>query len=249
MDIQVEIDGQKHSVGTDDVTLPENTVIADMSNPPKGLFNEDGVNSKVKQAVNKTKEKEKQRLLKDDDFNQSILHKHNVTLDDNGTPKELEADFDKEAWKANEAKKLTKPLKDKVEKLEAQVSQSTKKQIENDIQRTGNKLGFENKWLKERNGKIPLVETYRGNFDKDENGNTVLKDEDGFAKNGDGSNISVEEFFSQKDFSDMLTDKTQGGSGFENGSNGGKTFTDEQVANMSTEEFDKNKEDILNSMN
>lgn len=71
----------------------------------------------------------------------------------------------------------------------------------------------------------------------------------GFAVNEEGGHIHPKnDLLNPDEFGDKMKDKTQGGSGFEQGGGGSHgNYTDEDIDNMSDEEFMEHRDEIYES--
>lgn len=110
--MKVTIDGQTHEVDESAIDF-EGKMLVDPTNPPSGLFNQDGVNRIVQEAkrglVNPN------TLLESADHQQKVLSHFGIALDKEGKPKLPQID-DKEqfqAWDTQHAK----PLREQIESL------------------------------------------------------------------------------------------------------------------------------------
>lgn len=247
MSFTIQTEQGEIEVEQDAITPPDGVKLVELDNPPKGLFNEDGMNAIVKERL----KKEDKKLLNDKQHQRKVADKLGVTLDDNMEPEGLEPEVDVNEATEKAVKEVSEDYEKKLAQKDEQISTGKEALKERGILSiiSGE---YNEQVLKNYGGdKIIAVEQIKpfvgakdGNlYPQDEDGNKIFK--------GDGA-LELKEFLLNPDgkFSDMLKDKTQGGSDFESGgSNGNKTFTDEEVKNMSTEEFEANKDDILKSMN
>ena len=114
--MKVTIDGKTHEIDESAIDF-EGKVLVDPTNPPSGLFNQDGVNRIVQDAkrglVNPN------TLLENPDHQQKVLSHFGIALDKEGKPKLPQID-DKEqfqAWDTQHAK----PLREQIESLDGKM--------------------------------------------------------------------------------------------------------------------------------
>lgn len=252
--IKVTVNGETHEVDRSDITLPDNVDFISPDNVPKGYFTQDAMEQKIQDRVARAKRNAESDLLDDKEFKQRVLSEYGISLDDSGNPKGIKTQEDFEEWKSNQAQQLTKPLKERIEELKQTASKLKSGSKKADILKAANGL-FQEQYTKSFMGDDDpfVVKQFGDKFDVDpETGQTALVDsEGGFAVDGDGSRITPEKYFEQnKDkFNDLLQDKRQGSSKLQNG-NGRKvgSYSDEEIANMSDEEYEQNRENILKSV-
>jgi hypothetical protein len=218
--IKVKIDDQEHEVKPESLQLPEGYALIEPGKVPKGFFNQDALNEIVSERVKETKKSARREFEDDADFQKSILNKFNIELDKDGKPKGLKPDFDVDAWKQENAEKLTKPYKDQVDSLTQRASQLERGKIEADILRTANGM-FKEEYTKSITGDDSpfVVDKFASLFGVDDKGIVALKEGDGFAVDGDGSRITPEKYFkaNAEKLSPFLVDNRQKGSGFNQG--------------------------------
>jgi len=216
MKLKVSIDGESHEVDQSDIALPEGVNFISKDNVPKGYFTQDAVNTLVKDNVNSAKDKLKTKLAEDSDFQHKVLNDYNISIGDDGKPKGLKPDFDPEEWKKNEAQKLTKPLREENANLQKEIKQKNESVIQSSILEavSGN---WNDEWVKERGGVIPAVNMYKDQFRVDKEGKPALKTADGtLSVNGKGERIRPKDYLlDPEEFTDMMKDKRQRGSGFQ----------------------------------
>jgi hypothetical protein len=249
--IRVKTEEGEIEVGIDSLQLPEGYGIITPDRVPDGYFNKDAVNKMVKENVNKTKERMRSELEQDEEFQRSILSRHNISLDDEGKPKGLKPDFDPEKWKQEQAKKLTEPYEKKLEETNKRLQSFRGGLVKSELLKSANGL-FREEFTKSFTGSDEpfVIKQFADAFDVDDDGNVAMKDKDGtFAVDGDGSRITPQKYFEiNKDkFSDLLQDKRQRGTGTNPGGHNGR-YTEEDIASMSEEEYAKNRDQILKGM-
>lgn len=249
--IKATIDGKEVELSPDQIQLGEGFALITPDNVPKGYFNQDAVNKIVKENVNKTKDSVRNNLLEDADFQSEILSKHNIALDESGKPKGLKPTVDVDEVKQNVTKELSNKYQKELDQLKTQIESRNKAVIENSIMSTV-KGKYKEDWVKPFGDDKPLViKQFSDKFTVDENGNAVLKDtENGGVKyKGDGKPYTPQDYLlDESNFGDLFADNRQRGSGTNPaGSKAVKIFSEEEVKNMSDEEYEKNREDILAS--
>src|SRR5690625_2013706 len=248
MSIKAIIEGKEVELKPDELKLGEGFALITPDKVPEGYFTQDAVNTLVKDNVNRAKSKTRESLLEDESIHQQILGRYNVTLGEDGKPKGLKPDFDPEAWKKEQAKKLTDPYEQKLADTTAKLEQFKKGLVRAEILKSANGL-FREEFTKSFTGSEDpfVVKQFADAFDVDDEGNVAQKDKDGtFAVSGDGSRITPQKFFeANKDkFASLLQDKRQGGSGFQSGG-AGRSFSAADVATMSDSEYEKHRSEIL----
>lgn len=247
MKITANIDGEQVELTPDQLQFGEGYALITPDSVPEGYYNKAAVTKLVEDNKIKAYKKKREELEADEEFHQQILGKYNISLGEDGKPKGLKPEFDPEEWKREQAKKLTQPYEEKLEKLNKELDKRNRAVVEGAIlQATSGK--FQDQWVKDRDGVIPIVKQYGDLFRADENGRAAKVDQNGdFEVDGQGNRITPEVYFSNESlFSDMWKDNRQSGSGFGgSGGSGAASFTREQVQKMSHEEYAKNQEAIL----
>jgi len=253
MKLKVSIDGERHEVDQSDIALPEGVNFISKDNVPNGYFTQDALEQKIKDRVGRAKSNAEADLLSDEDHRQKVLSTYGINLDSSGQPKGIKTEEDFEDWKASQAKQLTQPLKEEIENLKQSNGKLKSGSKKADILKATNGL-FEEQYTKSFMGDDDpfVIQQFGDRFDVDpETAQTALLDGDGFAVDGDGSRITPDKYFeSNKDkFKELLKDKRQRGSGFQNGSETPiGSFSDEDMKNMSDEQYEEHRKEILKSM-
>jgi hypothetical protein len=243
MKVTVNVDGKEVEVDKSDIQLPDSYDIVDTKNPPKGLFTQEALNAKIKDRLSKEPEKLKQ----DEDFIREILAKKGIVLDDNGKPKGLEPTEDPEEIRKQVSKQVSEKYENKLEDLQSQIEQRNKAVVESAIMNAASGTWKEH-WTKTYDGSKPLVvKNFADRITVDEQGRDVVLDENGNKMyKGSGEPVRAKDYLTDEEkFGEEFKDNRQRSSGFQNGSSGGtKSFTEEELANMSHEEYKKHRSDI-----
>jgi hypothetical protein len=253
MKLKVSIDGESHEVDQSEIELPDGVNFISKDNVPNGFFTQDALEQKIKDRVGRAKSNAEADLLSDEDHRQKVLSTYGINLDSSGQPKGIKTEEDFEDWKASQAKQLTQPFKEEIENLKQSNENLKSGSKKADILKATAGL-FKEQYTKSFMGDDDafVIQQFGDRFDVDpETGQTALLDGDGFAVAGDGSRITPDKYFeSNKDkFKELLIDKRQRGSGFQNGSDTPiGSFSDEDMKNMSDEQYEEHREDILKSM-
>jgi len=256
MKIKVNINGETHEVEQSDLSLPEGVSFISPDNVPEGYYTKDAMESKIQDRVGRAKRNAKSELLDDEDFQKQVLARKNILLDEDGKPKGLKPEVDVEQVKKQTAQQISSEWEEKLNKTQSELQNIKSGKKAGDILRAANGM-FQEQYVKSFTGNDdPFVVNQFGKFfDVDENGNTALLDDsgEGFAIDGQGNHITPDKYFEKnKDkFSDLLQDKRQKGSGFQNGKKAnGRMPEGDEIMKMSDEEWEKSREEIIkNSSN
>jgi len=249
--IKANIDGKEVELSPDEIELGDGFALITPDNVPKGYFNEEAVNNIVKENVNKTKESVKSNLLEDEEFHKSILSRHNIQLGEDGKPKGLKPTVDVDEVKQNVTKELSSKYEKELDQLKNQIDSRNKAVIKNSIMSTV-KGKYKEDWIKPFGDDEPLViKQFADKFTVDENGNAVLKDNEngGVKYKGDGKPYTPQDYLlDESQFGELFSDKRQRGTGTSPaGNNSTRVFSEEEIANMGDDEYEKNREAILES--
>lgn len=251
--LQVNIDGESRELDFGEVELPEGYDLVSPDNASsKGYFTQAQLNAKVKE-INKSKvSKAKKDLSDDQDFHREIFENYGIELDDDGNPTGLKPEVDIDQVKQNLSSKLSEKYEKQLSEKENQASTLKNRLIEQSILSATKGLWKDDFTSHHDNGRVkPIVVKQFGDlFDVDENGNIALKDSsgEGFEMGPKGQHISPEDYLNnQEKFGGYMKDKRQGASGYQgSGQHKGKrTYTQNEIKNMSDAEYEKNREDIL----
>lgn len=249
--IKAKIDDKEIELSPDQLVLPDGYGLITPDNVPSGYFNQDAVNKIVKENVNKTEGKVKERLEADSDYHKSILSKYNVQLGDDGKPVGLKPTVDVDEVKRNVTREISSQYEEKLNKLNSELESRNKAVINSSILSAVNGQ-FKEDWTKSYDGSDPLVvKQFSEKFTVDELGRAVLKDPEngGIKYKGDGKAMTPQDYLlDESRFGDLFADKRQRSTGTNAGGGVGKKFTEEDIAKMSDDEYAKNREDILKSM-
>lgn len=248
MKLKVKIGDEVQEVGLDSLELPDGVHIITPNNIPKGYFTQKALDDKIAEITAKKDEKAKAELKSDTKFHREILSEYNISLDESGNPKGLKPDFDVDAWKKEQAQKLTEPLRNELDSAKSQLDKFRNGLKRAEILKHANGL-FKSEYTQSFTGNDDpfVVKQFADAFDVDDNGVVALKDETGFAIDGDGKRITPDKFFNQnKDkFASLLADNRQRGANVGGGVGGGRRFTQADIAKMSDAEYAKNRDAIM----
>lgn len=251
MKLKVKIGDDVHEVEPSALELPENTHLVTPDNVPKGYFTQAAFDQKIAEITRSKLDKARTELEGDTDFHKQILGKYNISLDDNGKPAGLKPDFDPEKWKAEHARKLTEPLEAEKARLAEQLGKFKNGLKRAELLKHANGL-FKPEYVQSFTGTDDpfVVKQFGDAFDVDENGTVALKDETGFAVDGSGNRITPDKYFKMNSdkFAPLLADQRQRGPNVGGGAPGGSRFTEDQIKNMSQDEYEKNREAILSQL-
>lgn len=251
MKLKVKIGDEVHEVGTDALELPEGVTFVTPDNVPKGYFTQSAFDEKIAEITRVKDEKAKQQLKADKTFHREILSEYNISLGDDGKPKGLKPDFDVDTWKQEQAQKLTEPIKNELNQTRQQLDKFRSGLKRAEILKHANGL-FKEEFTRSYTGADDpfVVKQFADLFDIDETGTVALKDETGFAVDGNGKKITPDRFFADnKDkFASMLADNRQRGANVGGGVTGGRRFTEDEIAKMSDADYAKNREQILSQV-
>ncbi len=253
MKLKAKIGDEFVELSVDQLELPEGVSFVTPDNVPKGYFTQKAFDEKIAEITRTKLDKARDELRGDKDFHKSILSEYNISLGDDGKPKGLKPDFDPDEWKRQNAEKLTEPFKAKLSQAETQLGQFKSGLKKAEILKHANGL-FKPEYTQSFTGTDDpfVVQKFADLFDIDDKGQVALKDETGFAVDGNGNRITPDRFFdSHRDkFASMLADQRQRGPNTGDGGTGtGKRFTKEEVAKMSDAEYEKHRDDILANAN
>lgn len=243
----VTIDGEQKEIDAENVQLPEGYATPD--DVANNYVTKDSVNNLIQQRLDRNTKSTREKLLGDNDFQLQVLKKRGVPLDDKGNPKVKDIDIDQ--IKNNIISEQVEPLKNQLNQIR---TQSLKSQLLN----AAREANVDDKLLKKVNGSDPLiVNAFKDRFKFDEEtgqfgltdaqGNFKYKGGDASADNpyaGPGELFS--ELKKSDEYVDWFKDERQRGSGFGgNGSGAKQKFSEDEIQNMSDEEYAKNREKIL----
>ncbi len=249
MKIQVNIDGETKEVEASALNLPDGHEIINRQNPPNGLFTQKALDQIVQDRLSKEPDKIKNELRKNDDFVRELFQERGVSLNDEGKPVGLKPEFDVEEWKEKNIPKLTQPIKDELEQERKSKQTYRDKLIEQSIL-SATKGAWQEQYTKHLDdGRVKpiVVNQYKELFDIDDNGTVALRDQDGnFAVDTDGKRVTPDKYLTNDEkFGDFMIDNRQRSSNFQNGStNGKRIFTEQEIADMTDPEYEKNREAI-----
>lgn len=247
--IKANIDGKEIELKPDQLDLGEGYALITPDNIPEGYFNEDAVQSRIKDRLANTAKNTEQRLLEDDSFKRKVLSQYNIQLDDSGRPLGLKPTVDVDEVKQNVIKEVSGEWEEKYNNLKNTLKNRNEAVIKNSIM-SAVKGQWKEDWVKPFDGGDPLVvDKYKSKFTVDDKGRAVLKDEsnDGIKYKGDGTPMTAEDYLlNEKVFGELFTDKRQRSTGTSAGG-GQARFTPEEISKMSDAEYEKNRDAILKS--
>lgn len=216
MKIKVTVAGETHEVEQSDLELG-NLQLVDPNNPPKGLFNQDGVDEVVKARVKGLTKKDD--LLTDKEFHKTVLSQYDITLDDNGKPKGLDKGNDEEkfaAWHDKHAK----PLETTIDELKTTLNSTHKSLIGSKVE------ALVSKGLDPKVANVPFIKQGIENSLGYKDGKVVPIGADGEPLlEGNGKVMEVDSWFETEiktgSLKDFAIDNRPGSSGFQNGGGNG----------------------------
>jgi len=214
MKIKVQLNGETHEVEHDALDLG-NLQLVDPENPPKGLFNQAGVDQVVQQAkkglVNPNS------LIEDPDHQKTVLSRFGITLDDNGNPKGVQQGDDKEKFQ-QWYDKHAKPLEGQLEQSKNLIQSYEQKVVGEAV---SNRIS---KYLDPKVADNPfMTKGLKSQFKFDPESSQVIPvDEKGQPiRHGNGSLMNIDEYFENETKAGSLKalarDDRPGSSGFQNG--------------------------------
>ena len=247
-----EIDGKQVELTPDQIKAKQDGYgVITPDNVPKGYFNEEAVNKIVKDNVNKTKERVKSDLLEDEGFQKSVLSRYNIQLGEDGNPKGLKPTVDVDEVKQNITKELSSQYEERINNMQSELESRNKAVIQSSILSAVNGQ-YKEDWTKSFDGSEPLVvKQFQDKFTVDENGRAVVKDPEngGIKYKGDGNPMTPQDYLLDEGrFGELFADKRQRSTGTNAGGKSQRKYSEEEVGNMSDEEYEANREDILSSM-
>lgn len=226
MKIKVKVNGETLEVDESDIELGELKLV-DPNNPPKGMFNQEGVNEIVRNRIDGLKKPDE--LLKDEDFQKKVLSQFEITLDEEGKPKGLKPSKEDDETKfKNWAEQNLNPVKNQLEEASKKLSTFKSRQVEADLFKAANKHKIDQKHLEPliEGGEPYLIKELKDSFTyDDELGQTIAIDKEGNPRfNGNGKKMTADEWIAQEAkggvLKNLVTDGRPGSSGFQTGNNG-----------------------------
>lgn len=234
--IKVTIDGEVKEVESSDLDLG-NLQLVDPENPPKGLFNQAGVDQVVQQA--KQGLKNPSTLLSDPDHQKTVLSQFGISLDKDGNPVGVKKAEDEQAQYQQWYDKHAKPLEDQLSSLQQQNQSFQQKVVGEAVQRlTG-------KYLDKKAAENPFFTkglTNQFSFDPETSQVVPVDDKGNPIRQGNGSLMNAEQWFEAEikagSLKDLARDDRPGSSGFQDGKgeNTSKVFTRTQFDSLSESE-------------
>ena len=248
--IKAKINDEIIELTPEQLQMPDGWGIVTPDKVPKGYFTQEALDSKIADITKTKVDKAKQELMADAEFKKNVLSEFNISLDESGKPKGLKPDFDPDQWKQEQAKRLTEPLQNQLAQTQEQLGKFKNGMVKAEILKAANGL-LKKEYLQSFTGSDDpfVVKQFGEMFDVDETGTVAAKDPDGtWAIDGNAGRMTPERFFEvhRDKFTHLYEDKRQRGSGANPGG-GGQTFTEEQVAKMSDDEYAQHREAILKS--
>lgn len=244
MKITVNIDGQDYEVDKSALSLPETYDIVDTENPPKGLFTQEALNAKVQDRL----AKEPEKLKNDDKFVREVLAQKGIVLDDDGKPKGLEPTEDPDEIRKQVSRQVSEKYEGQLEEMKSQIENRNRAVVESAIMNAASGT-WKDHWTKSYDGNKPLiVKNFADRISVDDQGRDVVLDEEGNKMyKGNGEPVRTKDYLTDADkFGEEFKDKRQRTSGFQGGEPNGsvRSFTEEEIANMSEKEYKENREAI-----
>ena len=218
MKIKVTIKGETHEVEQSDLELGDFQLI-DPKDPPKGLFNQEGVDEIVKNRVSGLQKADE--LMKDADFQKKVLSQFDITLDENGKPKGIKSAQDDEAKFKAWHEEHVKPKDEAIDGLKGTISSQNSSLVNATIE------GLVGKYLDPKAANNPYIKKgIRDSFKFDaEAGKVVPVGEDGGVLwKGNGDRLEAAEWFEDEtktgSLKDVALDERNRSSGFQSSKDG-----------------------------
>lgn len=240
--IKVTIDGEVKEVEQSALDLG-NLQLVDPDNPPKGLFNQAGLDQVVQEA--KRGLKNPSTLINDPDHQKTVLSQFGITLDDNGNPVGLKQGDDKEKFQ-QWYDKHAKPLEGELEKSKGLIQSYEQKVVGEAV---SNRIS---KYLDPKVADNPfMTKGLKSQFKFDPGSSQVIPvDEQGQPiRHGNGQLMNIDEYFENETKAGSLKalarDDRPGSSGFQNGKgeNTSKVITRTEFDSLSAPDKSKFFED------
>lgn len=186
--IKVTLNGEVHEVEQSALELG-NMQLVDPEKPPKGLFNQAGVDQVVQQA--KQGLKSPNSLLQDPDHQKTVLSNFGITLDNEGNPVGVKQGDDKEKFQ-QWFEKHAKPLESELEKSKQMIQSYEQKVVGEAV---SNRIS---KYLDPKVADNPfMTKGLKSQFKFDAESSQVIPvDEAGQPiRHGNGSLMNIDEYF------------------------------------------------------
>jgi len=218
MKIKVTIAGETHEVEQSNLELGELQLV-NPSDPPKGLFNQEGLDEIVKNRVKGLQNPDE--LIKDADFQKKVLSKFDITLDESGKPKGIKSGEDDEAkFKAWFDEHVT-PKDETIDGLNKTISSQNSTLVDATIE------GLVGKFLDPKAANNPYIKKgIRDSFKFDaEAGKVVPVNADGNPlRKGNADIMNAEDWFTEESktgsLKDVAIDNRNRSSGFQTNGEG-----------------------------
>ena len=219
--IKAKIDDKEVELKPEQLELGEGFALITPDKVPDGYYNEDAVQKRIQERVKNTAENARKEAESDEEFQKRILSKFNISLGEDGKPKGLKPDVDVEEVKKNLTKEISSQYETQINEFKEKLTNRDKAVIESSILSAVSGV-YKDDWVKPYGDKPLVVKQFSDRFTVDENGNAVLKSEDGGIRyKGDGSPMTAKDYLLSDEFAELRKDQRQSGSGFGEGSTGG----------------------------
>ena len=247
-----EIDGKEVELTSDQIKAKEDGYgVITPDNVPKGYFNEEAVQKRVQERLKNTASNVESELGQDESFHKKILSKYNIQLGEDGKPKGLKPTVDVDEVKQNITKELSSQYEERINNMQSELESRNKAVIQSSILSAVNGQ-YKEDWTKSFDGSEPLVvKQFQDKFTVDENGRAVVKDPEngGIKYKGNGDPMTPQDYLlDESRFGELFADKRQRSTGTNEGGKNARKFSEEEVSKKSDEDYEANREDILNSM-
>jgi hypothetical protein len=221
MHIKATIDDKEVELSPEQLQFGEGYGLITPDKVPSGYYNESTVQDMIKERLKNTKDKTRQELESDEDFQKRVLSRYNISLGEDGKPKGLKPTKDVDEIRKELAGELSAEYEGKINEFKQKLSKRDEAVIESAILSTVNG-NYQEYLTKSFDGEKPLaVQKFKDRFGVDESGNVFVKNEAGEKMyKGDGLMKPSDYLLDEAKFGDFMADKRQRGSNFGNGSTG-----------------------------
>lgn len=217
MKIKVKIGDETHEVESSDLDLG-NLQLVDPENPPKGLFNQSGLDQQITDRLNRATS----TAHNDESIQKKVLSHFGISLDKDGKPvgvKQADEEAQFKAW----YEKHAKPLEDQIAEKDGTITKFKSNLVGESVKTLAAK------YLDKKAANNPFfIKGIQDNLGFDqESESIVVMDGDKPMRNGAGKLVSADEWFQHETKSgslkDVAIDNRPSSSGFQNGSGTGST--------------------------
>jgi len=218
--IKAKIDDKEVELRPDQLQFGEGYALITPDKVPDGYYNEDAVQKRIQERVERAKKDARTALTDDKSFHETVLSSYNISLGDDGKPKGLKPDVDVEEVKKNLTKEISSQYETQINEFKEKLTNRDKAVIESSILSAVSGV-YKDDWVKPYGDKPLVVKQFNDRFTVDEKGNAVVKSDDGGIRyKGDGSPMTAKDYLLSDEFAELRKDQRQNGSGFGEGSTG-----------------------------